>query len=130
MKLQTSQNNLPIEKIKRLVELDKQYDTIKAERDQLRSDLLKVTQELDVLTLKTGEYTISRGKRLTPQVTSFETLKNSLTKANIPWDVIEVFAPHTINSFREVAKQGIELDGLEVKETQYISIRTKGGKDE
>ena len=119
---------LPIEQIKRLVELDKQYEEIKKERDILRMQLLTTTQELDVYSLKTGQYTISRAKRITPRVTSFETLKKSLDKANIPYETYETFTPQMSILFRELARQEKHLIGLEIVETEYITIRTK--KDE
>ena len=119
---------LPIAKIKRLVELDKQYDAIKKERDLLREQLLVATQQLDVLTLKTGEYTISRAKRLTPRVTGYETLKKSLDTANIPYETYETFTPQMTVLFKQIIKEGKKLDGLEISTVEYISIRVRGDK--
>ena len=116
---------LPIAKIQHLVELEAQYKSIKQQIDEYRADLLKITQDLDVLSLRTGQYTISRAKRITPQVTSFKTLKASLEAESIPYDTMEVFTPQTLAAFREVAKIGKDLDGLAFQETEYITIRTK-----
>ena len=118
-------NIVPTAKIARLMQLEVFQKQTKREIEELRADLLKVTQDLDVLTLKTGKYTISRAKRVTPTVSDFKTLCKSLDKQNIPYETMETFTPQMSVVFKEAVKQGRELDGLEVKETEYISIRVK-----
>ena len=95
------------------------------EMQPLKDGLLRVTQELDVLTLKTGEYTITRAIRTSPIVEDFETLKESLEQNEVPFDTVETFSPQMSVVFKEALKSGREYDGLGKKETQYISVRTK-----
>ena len=96
--------NSPMEKAQKIVELTKIIKDAKAIVDEYKIDLLKVTQEMDVLTLKTGSYTISRAKRITPRVTDFKTLKESLDKENIPYEVEEAFTPQMDLVFKNLVK--------------------------
>lgn len=126
MKTLTKSNpELPIKKIQRLAEIETQWQAIKKERDQLREELLVLTQKLDVYTLKTGKYTLFRAKRVTPHVTDFNVLEASLKAQGIPYEVETVFSPRTFLAFQKAIKQKIELDGLEAQETEYIVIKTK-----
>ena len=113
----------PIEKAGQIVQLEAISRGINEKIKQYKADLLKLTQEQDVYMLKTGKYTISRAKRVTPRVIDFETLKESLEKARVPYETKEVFADEMSLVFREAVKQGKKFDGLEAQETEYISIR-------
>lgn len=115
----------PMVKARRLVELQAQVKALKPEIEALKADLLQVTQALDVYTLKTGSYTISRAKRITPEVVSFKILKQSLTENNIPFETEETFTPQMSVLFKKLIEDGREIDGLEGKETEYISVRVK-----
>ena len=120
---QLSEPQLPVQKAEALVRMKAQAKELKEKIDQYTDELLKLTQEQDVLTLKTGSYTISRAKRITPQVTSFKDLRNSLEENNIPYDVKLVFDDHMTETFKKIIESGKTLDGLEAKETEYLSIR-------
>jgi len=115
----------PIAKANRLLELQTIYKKIKPEIDELKADLLRTTQELDVYTLKTGDYTISRAKRVTPRVTNFEALKEDLESREIEVYTEEVFAPQMDVVFKQAINQGTKLNGLDALETEYISIRLR-----
>lgn len=126
----------PMQKAARMIELRKKVDQLKAEIEPLqqeidlyKGDLLKITQDLDVLTLKTGDYTISRAIRVTPQIIDFKELKEDLIDKDIPFETEEVFTPQTMEMFKEAIKQGKKLNGLEEKETQYISVRIAKDKE-
>lgn len=122
MKIQT-RKTLPVDKAKRLMELQTIMKEIKPEIDQLKADLLGVMQGQDVFTLKTGSYTLSRSKRVTPQVVDFNTLKKSLEDAEIEVITETVFAPQMDIVFKQAIEEGKEFKGLEGKTTEYISIR-------
>lgn len=133
-------NQSPMAKAGRLVELGNKAKILRAELDKiteemqpLKADLLEVTQNLGVLTLKTEKYTISRAIRITPQVEDFKTLKTSLEKANVPVMTVEAFAPQMDEVFKEALKEGKEFDGLGKRETQYITVRvntkSEGGEE-
>jgi hypothetical protein len=122
-------NNSPMEKMGRLMELQAIVKKLKPEIDELKADLLKVTQDLDVYTLKTGKYTLSRAKRVTPQVVDFNLLKGSLDLADIPYETHEVFTPQMSVLFKQMVDENKELPGLEGLITEYISVRIKEEKE-
>lgn len=108
------------ERLLKLTDLKKQVETA---YNALRDELLKSTQELDVYTLKTGSYTLSRATRITPQVTDYKKLKETLEKENIPYTTKEVFGDEMTEVFKLAIKEGRVLEGLESKVTEYITIR-------
>lgn len=119
----TNTNKPMIRKVAQLAEDEKQLRALKERVDATKAELLAIMQKDDVLTLKTGQYTLSRATRVTPQVTNYEKLKESLDEANIPYETQETFADHMKETFKQCVKMGKELDGLEVKETSYVSVR-------
>lgn len=120
----------PMQKAEKLVKLANLKKEVETAYNQLRDDLLSVTQELDVLTLKTGSYTITRSCRVTPSVDDVETLKKSLEKAGIEYKMKEVFADFMTDVFKQAVKEGKELEGLSAKTTEYVSVRVNTPKEE
>ena len=120
-----TQNSSPALKAKKLMELQTLYKEIKPQIEQLKSELLQIMQEQDVLTLKTGTYTLSRAKRITPQVIDFKTLKKSLEEADILVMTEETFSPQMTVVFKNLANENRQLDGLEFLSTEYVSVRVK-----
>ena len=119
----------PMEKAKRLVELQAIVYKLKPEIESLKADLLKVTKDLNVLTLKTEQYTITRAKKETISVENFNILEKALKENHIPYGTKIVFADYMGLVFKKLVKDKKILPGLEIKETEYISIRLKGGDD-
>lgn len=115
----------PMQKVEKLMEYQAIVKDLKPKIDELKADLLKITQDLDVYTLKTGRYTISRAKKVTPKVIDFKQLKESLDKAEIPYITEEVFAEQMKLVFKQAIEEKRELEGLESLITEYISIRIK-----
>ena len=113
----------PMQKMAKLIELQTIVKDLKPQIDELKADLLKVTQDLNVYTLKTGEYTLSRAKKITPQVVDFQTLKKSLEEADIPYMTEEVFSEQMNVVFKQAIEEKKDLAGLEAKETEYITVR-------
>lgn len=112
-----------VRQVSTLVAIEAQARDLKAQADAIKAELLAVMQRDKVLTLKTEGYTISRASRATPQIEDFNKLRKSLDKADIPYDVVEAFAPHMSETFKQIVKSGKELDGLAVKETEYVAVR-------
>ena len=110
-------------KAKRLFELKALIKEIKPEIDQLNAELLEVMQNNDTYTLKTGTYTLSRGKRITPQIEDFEALKKALDARQIPYQTVEAFSVNMKPVFQTLIENKDELEGLTGLETEYISIR-------
>ena len=119
----------PMQKVEKLMEYQAIIKDLKPKIDELKADLLKITQDLDVYTLKTGRYTISRAKKITPKVINFKQLKESLDKAQIPYITEEVFAEQMKLVFKQAIEEKRELEGLEGLVTEYISIRIKESKE-
>lgn len=128
MELLDISNLSPMQKAERLVKLSTLLKQVKEAHDQLRAELLTVTQELDVYTLKTGSYMITRACRVTPSVDDYEELKKSLDKAGIEYGTKEVFADYMSDVFKQAIKEKKELPGLSSKSTEYVSIRVKEEK--
>ena len=114
-----------MQKAEKLMELTAIYKEIKPQIDELKEDLLKVMQETDVESLKTGKYVLYRAKRVTPSVTDTKALKNALQERKIPFEMVEAFAPFMSTVFKNLIDQGEELDKKKKKITEYVSIRTK-----
>ena len=119
----------PMQKVEKLMEYQAIVKDLKPKIDELKADLLKITQDLDVYTLKTGRYTISRAKKITPKVINFKQLKESLDKAEIPYITEEVFAEQMKLVFKQAIEEKRELEGLEALVTEYISIRIKESEE-
>lgn len=116
---------IPMQKAKRLVELQQKEYEIKKEILKLKEELLIITRSLDVLSLKTGTYTISRVVKKLIRVTDFEQLKSSLEKADIPYLTKEVFADQMDLVFKQLidTKPTRLPKGLSFLKSEYIMIR-------
>jgi hypothetical protein len=121
----TTKGNSPMEKAGKLMELETQKKAIVAQIESIKADLLEVTQNLGVLSLKTEKYTISRARRVTPTVLDFDTLKSALEAENIPIVTEVVFGKPMSLVFKKFADEGREFEGLEFKQTEYITVRVK-----
>lgn len=119
----------PMGKARKLIELQAIVTELKPQIAELKADLLQTLLSLGVLTLKTEEYTISRAKRITPEVTNFKALVEELKKNKIPYGTQVVFADYMNVTFKKLIEDKRELDGLEAKETEYVSVRIKEKKE-
>ena len=63
-KITKTEQLVPVEKVDRLLELQKIVSDAKPEIEKLKQELLTVTQDLDVYTLRTGDFTITRANRV------------------------------------------------------------------
>lgn len=112
-----------IEKAEELIMLEKAYKEIKQKLDQYRADLLEETKRMNVLSLKTEAYTISRVKKTLPRVLNVPALRKALEQENIPYETQEVFSDHMTPVFKQLIEDGRSLDGLSAIESEYITIR-------
>lgn len=115
-------------KAQQLIELEAMQREIRERRDELKEDLLAYMQKNKTLGLKTEDYTLTRAKRITPQVEDFETLKKSLEAQDIPYEIQEVFADQMKLVFKQAINEGRDLPGLAGLETEYVMIRIKEDK--
>lgn len=108
------------EKVIKLTELKKQ---ITEQLDGLKTELLEFTQENDVYTLKTGSYTISRGKRQTITILDHEAAFQSLTDNFCEPKMVQVLSPADQKLVSDLVKKGKQVKGTTHQTTEYISIK-------
>jgi len=112
-------------KAKELMELEVMAKSIKAKILEYKTELLEYMQKHETLGLKTETYTLTRAKKVTPQVVDFDELKESLDKADIPVMTKEVFDERMTPVFKTLIEEGREMPGLDSLETEYIMVRVK-----
>lgn len=108
------------EKVIKLTELKKQ---ITEQLDELKAQLLEFTQANDVYTLKTGSYTISRGKRQTITILDHKAAFDSLSELFNEPTMIEVLSPSDQKMVSDLVKKGKQIKGTTHQTTEYISIK-------
>lgn len=128
MKLQIKEPLTLEEKAAQLVELELIQKDLKNRIATYKAELLTYMQDKKVLGLKLEEYTLTRAKRITPQVEDFATLKKSLEDAGLEVYTEEVFAPQMNLTFKQAISEGREFKGLQALETEYITVRIKDVK--
>lgn len=121
----TKKEIIPVRKVEQLVKIEAQYKALKAVRDLLKEDILTSMQEVDLESFKTGSYTLTRAKRITPLVRDVRMLKKSLDYARIPYETEETFKPFMQATFRRLLEEKKDMLGLEKQETEYVLIRIK-----
>ena len=115
-------------KAKELMELEVMQNQIKAKILEYKTELLAYMQEHKTLGLKTETYTLTRAKKVTPQVVDFKQLKESLDEANIPVMTKVVVDESMMRVFNVLIEEGREMPGLDSLETEYIMVRVKETK--
>jgi len=147
---QTDKNINPIEAATQIVKLQGLIKQSTERLEQLKSALLVTMQDNDVLTLKTGKYTISRAIRPNVKVFNHTKLKESLKDKGheviIKHGIVDKNYIEDINNY--LKQQGLDYqveevvdekimkplildqkpEGVDLSETQYISIRIKKGQ--
>lgn len=113
------------EKAKQLLELELMQRDIREAIADRKADLLAYMQKNKTLGLKTEDYTLTRAKRITPQVVDFDQLKETLEKNDIPYETQVVFADQMKVVFKQAIDEGRDLPGLEGLETEYVMVRVK-----
>lgn len=124
-KLTVKENLTPSQKVEKLIELQALERKIKPQIDKLKGELLEAMKSQDLEMMRTGSYTLSRAKRVTPKVVDFEAVKKYLDKNDIPYETKEVFEDYMTNTFKYLVEEGKEVEGLDTQETEYVSVRIK-----
>lgn len=107
-------------KLVKLTQLKKQVD---AEIQEYRDKLLEETRRNDVLTLKTGQYTISRCKRITPTLENLEDLRGWFTDMGLTFATKEVPEDWVMSTVRDSVKKGNIPEGISAQETEYVVVK-------
>ncbi|RKY72543.1 MAG: hypothetical protein DRP97_00485 [Candidatus Latescibacterota bacterium] len=116
----------PFEIAEQVVKLQSVKKEVDSRLKEMKASLLETTKSLDVLTLKTGSYTISRATRSTVKVLDKKALSKELESMNV-----EVVYGMDMDYMKPVVKKLVDdLDNAEVNETEYVSIRINKKKED
>jgi hypothetical protein len=122
------------QKARQLVELraeiTKHEDELKAiieplreKRDKIQEDILLSLKRSKQFSARYSFATITRAVRKTPQVVDERKVIAYLTAQGLDKEYVAPrLAPHFDAFAKQAMKEGIEVDGMHVKETEYISI--------
>jgi len=113
-------------------ELKKTLDPLKVQRDELQEDIIAHMKRQGFKSVKTDEATISKqiSKRIV--IENEDKIIADLKRRGLDAYVKErlnadLWAPFS----RELIKQNTKLDGMEIVESEFISVRkTKGGGED
>lgn len=114
----------PIEKATRYVKLIDIKKQIDQKYKEYRQELLELTKEMGVLTLKTEDITISRATRRTVKVTNDGVLKEELELRKIP--IVEktvLDMDYMKPVIDKLSQEGEVIPGLDTFETEYVTVR-------
>jgi len=106
---------MKLEKLKRQID-----ERLKSHKQAL----LEQMTELGVLQLKTEKYTLFRGKRTWVKVTDDELLEQALDDIGVPVETKKVVDMDLMKTpIKKLLDDGVELDGAELGESEYVSVR-------
>jgi len=122
------------EKSQKLIELrqkiadieDTLLTPIKQERDTLQAEILQELKDTEQFSARFDFATITRAVRKTARVVDEVATMAFLKKKKLAGEYISPKLNDLFYSsyLREVQKQGIEVAGVEIQESEYISVRT------
>ena len=120
--LQTTGKQItPMEAAKQMVKLEKLKKEVDVKLRDLKQYLLVTMKDLDVLTLKTGTYTLSRRTWKKAMVQDDDKAIAFLEKAQIPVETKTVLDMDFMKTpLDNLMKDGVQVDGVEYKETEYV----------
>ena len=110
-------------------QLREMLNTLDEEYDAIRDELLTETQKLGIITLKTENYTISRKKSLNPHVVDQAKAIEDMNKRGLT-PIMKLDALALKGTFLAAARNATPIDGVEIKETEYIAIKKAESRKE
>jgi hypothetical protein len=117
------QSLIPAEMAEQIIKLTNLKKEVASKLDDLKAELLRITQENDVYTLKTGQYTISRGHRDTVNILDHKSAFDYLIERDIPAETVTRLSPETESLVKGMVKKGTPVNGASLQQTEYISVR-------
>ncbi len=122
------QDLAPAQMASQLVKLKELAKTVKERIATLDALLLEEMKRLDVLTIKTASYTLTRATRSTLRIDNEDEVVQALTQKGleVTWD--KKFSEQTTNTIKLLVRTEI-VEGAHLDETPYISIRLPSKKD-
>ena len=118
----------PSQEAQQLVKLQVLEKDIKARIDASRLRLLKIMQDNDVLSLKTGEYTLFRTKRLTTTIVDQKQAIQCLKDMNVEVVTEVVLSDVMKLTYKGLIEQGKDIDGIATSNSEYVSVRVNNKK--
>lgn len=112
---------------KEINKIDKAYDEtiapLKVMRDAIQMEIMAGFKELGTATMRYDFATFSIAVRKTPQIIDESKVIKWLEEKNLIKEyVIPRLAPHFDILLKESIKKDIQIDGIEIRETEYMSI--------
>lgn len=120
----------PAEMSEKIVKLEQIKKEVDYQLKLLKESLLEEMKSLDVLQLKTGQMTIFRASRKTVSVEDDEKAIAACEELNIP--VVKrmmLDMEYMKKPIIESITNGCFIDGVELKETEYVSVRLTKEKE-
>lgn len=113
----------PAQMALRLAKLKEIKAEVDRELKEINTSLLESMKTLGVLNLKTEELTITRSTRVTPKVTILEDLRGYFVENGLEFSTKQVPDDVTMNTVKQMVKDGKTPDGVEAQVTEYVSVR-------
>ena len=118
-----------------IAEVKATYDAIalplQTQRDELQAEIMQGFKELGTATMRYDFGTFSLAVRKTPQVADEKKVIAWLTKNELADEYTAVrLAPQFDALAKEAMKEGKTIDGLEIRETEYMSITSPSAKED
>ena len=116
---------IPSEAVEEVIHLEQTKRGLDERLKTLRAGLLEETKRMDVISLKTGKYTLTRATRTTIRVVDDAEVKEELEKMGhqvITKEVVDM------DFMKPLVKANVDkLDGATKTETEYLTIRSNKG---
>jgi hypothetical protein len=107
-----------------MVKLETLKKDVEARLRVIKQELLTTMQDLDVLTLKTGSYTLTRRMWKKAMVNDDEAAIKALEAMGVPTETKVVLDMGLMKiPVDNLLNEGKEIDGIELRETPYVSVR-------
>lgn len=131
-KLQTQENLTPVEMGKQIVKMEQLKRELDYKLKTMKDNLLHIMQDTDVLSIKTGSYTLSRKTYRRVKVVDDELAAKDLKARGVPvtTKVVLDMSQMNIPLTELLVKQRETIDGVELTETEYVSMLMKKEKDD
>ena len=127
----TNDNSMsPMEIAEEVMKLEKLKKQVDAKLKDHKANLLEVMTDLDVLSLKTGSYTLSRKSYNRIRVIDDQEVAKSLEKMGVPVETKEVLDMDYMKiPIKQILDKGEIIGGIEEIRTPYVTVRLATKKD-
>lgn len=107
-------------------DLKKQLDQVKFKKDEIQSSLMEEMKREGINSVKTGKTMISKVVRKTMIISDENALIDELKEKGLDKEYVREQVDKTLwrSLSASAIKEGVSFKGTEIKETEFISIRT------